>query len=296
MKIVKDSAEHHFLTVLEKLKAEPAGWIGMHFAFSDKLEHADVISAPAHIPGKLHKLRREAENFVEELARQAAPFEQSGALIYAFADGDIIMLAGPKNETERDALNTLFKAMAEKAGPRLSLQANLAKEIYAYQKLADRKFLAARRIEAYEEMADLNRTQSIGLRRARRAEGMVLLVEDDRFTAAFAANILNKDYEFIQAKTGEDAVIAYIEHAPDVVLLDIHLPGLSGIETLMCLRKADAEAAVYMLSVDTVKANIVASSQLGALGFLKKPFSKERVLAAVAKSPHLKGSKAPRGR
>ena len=296
MKIVKDSAEHHFLTFLDKLKGEPAGWIGMHFAFSQKLDHADVIATPAHIPGKLHKVRRESESFVEELAKQAAPFEKSGALIYAFADNDVIMLVGPRNETERDALNVLFSAMAEKAGPRLSLQANLAKEIYSYQKMADRKFLAARRIEAYEEMADLNRIQSIGLRRTRRAEGMVLLVEDDRFTAAFAANILNKDYDFVQAKTGEDAVIAYIEHAPDIVLLDIHLPGLSGIETLMCLRKVDPESAVYMLSVDTVKTNIVASSQFGALGFLKKPFSKDRLLAAVAKSPHLKGSKAGRGR
>lgn len=294
MKIIKDSAEHHFLTVLDKLKAEAAGWTGMHFAFSTKLEHADVIAAPAHIPGKLHKLRRESESFVEDLSRAAAPFEKAGALIYAFADGDVIFLAAPKDETERETLHKLFTAMAEKAGPRLSAQSNLAKDIYNYQKLADRKFLSARRMQMYGEMSDLNRIQSIGLRRDRRAEGMVLLVEDDRFTAAFAANLLNKDYEFIQAKTGEDAVIAYIEHAPDVVLLDIHLPGLSGMETLACLRKIDGESAVFMLSVDTVKGNIVASAQMGALGFLKKPFAKDRLLAAVASSPHLKGGKGRR--
>lgn len=291
MKIVQDSAEHHFLTFLDKLRAEAAGWTGMRFAFSERLEHADIISMPAHIPGKLHKLKRESEAFVTELAARAAPFERAGAIIYRFADSDVILLAAPASDSERETLNAIFADMAAKAGPRLSQQVNLAKDIYTYQKLADSKFLAARRVKAYEEMADANRVQSIGLRRDRRGEGMVLLVEDDRFTAAFAANMLNKDYEFIQAKTGEEAITAYIEHAPDVVLLDIHLPGLSGIETLMCLRKIDPDSAIYMLSVDTVKQNIVASSQFGALGFLKKPFAKDRLLAAVAASPHIKSGR-----
>lgn len=294
MKIIHDSAEHHFLTFLDRLKAEAAGWVGMHFAFSDRLEHADIIATPAHIPGKLHKLRRDAEAFIEELSRRAAPYAATGAQVYHFTDSDVVFLVAPRNETEREDVNTLFTEMAAIAGPRLSLQANLAKEIYAYQKMADHKVLSARRIRVYTEMADAPRTQSIGLRRDRRGEGMVLLVEDDRFTAAFAANMLNKDYEFIQAKTGEDAVIAYIEHAPDVVLLDIHLPGMSGIDTLMCLRKIDPDSAVYMLSVDTVKQNIVASSDYGALGFLKKPVAKDRLLAAVAGSPHIKSGKGGR--
>lgn len=291
MKIIQDSAEHHFLTMLDRLKGESAGWIGMHFALADRLEHADIISLPVHIPGKLHKLQRESEALAQDLGNGAAAFERSSAMVYVFADGDIILLAAPKNETERDGFNTLFTDMAARVGPGLSFQANLAKEIYAYQKIADSKILSARRMKAYGDMADTNRTHSIGLRRERRAEGMVLLVEDDRFTAAFAANILNKDYELIHAKTGEDAVIAYIEHAPDVALLDIHLPGMSGIDTLTCLRKIDPDSAVFMLSVDTVKQNIVASSENGALGFLKKPFAKDRLLAAIASSPHMRGRK-----
>jgi DNA-binding response OmpR family regulator len=124
----------------------------------------------------------------------------------------------------------------------------------------------------------------------------VLLVEDDRFTASFAANILNKDYDLVHSKTGEDAIIAYVEHAPDIVLLDIHLPGLNGHETLRAIKKADGDAAIIMLSVDTVKQNIVGAAQGGAITFLKKPFSKDRLLAAILKSPHIKGSKAARPR
>jgi DNA-binding NarL/FixJ family response regulator len=57
----------------------------------------------------------------------------------------------------------------------------------------------------------------------------------------------------------------------------------------------DPEAHVVMLSVDTVKANIVTATNRGAAGFLKKPFSKERLLAFVEKSPFIKGSKVVNG-
>ena len=296
MKIVQDSAEHHFLTFLEKLKNEPGGWIGHHYALSQTLNHDEIISVPAHIKGKLYNLQKDSDAFVKELAAAAAPFARIGGIVFQFADGDVIFLAGPKNETERDGIQSLFTAMAARAGARLASQNNLAKDIYNYEKLADRKFITARRMTAYAALSESSRTQSIPLRRDRRSEGVVLLVEDDRFTASFAANILNKDYDLVHAKTGEDAIISYIEHAPDMVLLDIHLPGLNGHETLRAIKKADTEAAVIMLSVDTVKTNIVGAAQGGALGFLKKPFSKDRLLAAVLQSPHIKGTKANRGR
>lgn len=292
MKIIQESAEHHFLTLLEKLRQEPGGWIGLHFALSRRLEHADAIALPAHIKSKLHKLRQESQTFAENLAARAAAFDRPGTALYRFADGDVILLAAPRTEAERETLQDIFKTMSTQAGPGLSALAHIAKDIYNYQKLADQKFLAARRIESYEAMADTNRVQSIPLRRDRRKEGMVLLVEDDRFTASFAANILNKDYDIVHAKTGEEGIAAYIEHAPDIVLLDIHLPGLDGHETLQAIRKIDIEAAVIMLSVDTVKTNIVSASAGGALGFLKKPFPRDRLHAAILKSPHIKGSKA----
>jgi CheY-like chemotaxis protein len=293
MKIIQESAEHHFLTALDRLKNDPGGWVGMHFALSRRLDHDDVIDVPGHIKGKLHQHRKVCEEFARDLFAAAAPFANLGTLIYLFTDGDIVLMAGPRNESDREKIVALFKSSAA-ADPRLATLSNLAKDIYNYQKLADQKFLAARRIAAYEAMADQLRTQSIPLRRERRNEGVVLLVEDDRFTASIAANILNKDYDLVHAKTGEEAIIAYIEHAPDIALLDIHLPGLSGHEVMRALKKIDEAVAAIMLSVDTVKTNIVDAAQGGALGFLKKPFARERLQAAVLKSPHMKGSKVRR--
>jgi two-component system chemotaxis response regulator CheY len=62
---------------------------------------------------------------------------------------------------------------------------------------------------------------------------------------------------------------------------------LNGIETLQALRAIDPEAYIVMVSVDTVKANIVKATGLGASGFLRKPFSRDRLIATVEKSPYI---------
>lgn len=286
MKLIQESPEHHFLTLLDKIKRDQSGWVGFHFALSERLQHADLISRPEHIKGKLHKLHKESEELVSELTTKLK--DNNTAMIYQFSDSDIIVLARPAKDSERDALQKIYAPIEEKLGKRLSSQTNLAKDLYGYQKLADARFLKANRVKAYEAMADGNRVQSIPLRRERREDAVILVVEDDRFTASYAANILNKDYDIVIAKTGEEAITSYIEHAPDMVFLDIHLPGLDGLDTLRALRKVDPSAFIFMLSVDTVKQNIVDANKEGASGFLKKPFGKERLLAAVSKSPFVK--------
>lgn len=290
MKVIKDSPEHHFLTMLEKLKQDSSGWVGLHFALSGKINHAAVIDKPEHIKGKLHKLYQQSDALVKELAEAGQKLVE--ATFYIFTDSDIVLLARPQNKAEMDLIQKLLEKAAEKIGAKLCSKSNLAKDIYGYQKLADKRFLAARRVEAYRAMADTNRVQSIPLRKQRHEDAMIMIVEDDRFTASYAANILNKEYDIVVAKTGEEAIDLYVEYAPDLVLLDIHLPGLSGHETLHAIRKIDQGAYVVMLSVDTVKHNIVAATKGGAASFIKKPFSKERLTAVIEKAPCIAEKKA----
>ncbi|MCB9990314.1 MAG: response regulator [Rhodospirillales bacterium] len=286
MKLIQESPEHHFLTLLDKVKRDPAGWLGFRFALSQKLQHEDLISNLDHIKGKLHKLRQDSDALVKIVADKLK--DNQGAMLYQFSDGDVLLLVRASDDAERKAMQAIYGEVEEKIGKKLCTQTNLAKDIYSFQKLADARFLSASRIKSYEAMADGPRVQSIGLRRERREDAVILIVEDDRFTASYAANILNKDYDIVIAKTGEEAITYYIEHAPDMVFLDIHLPGLDGLDTLQALRKADGNAFIFMLSVDTVKQNIVGATKFGAAGFLKKPFGKERLLAAVSKSPYVK--------
>jgi CheY-like chemotaxis protein len=165
----------------------------------------------------------------------------------------------------------------------------LGDDLYNYQKLADAKLLSAKCFEAYKAMGDANRVMSIPIRRSRRDVSKVMIVEDDRFTASYAANILSKDYDLTICRTGEEGIIAYIEHAPDIVFLDIHLPGINGHDTLQAIRAVDPKAFVVMLSVDTAQNSISRATKTGAHSFLKKPFSKDRLLNTVKSSPYVRG-------
>lgn len=289
MQVVQDSAEHHFLTLLEKIKVSATGWVGIHCAFSRRIDHDSLITDLEGLSARLAQTKEDSQAFIAELKDKAKNFND--AVIYQFADSDLLLMARPINEQDHDAFYALFKDLSTRMKAGLIDFISFDREIMGAQKLADRKFLAQKRMAAYAAMADSNRIGSIGVRRARRDHALILIVEDDRFTATYTSNILNKIYDLIHAKTGEEAVMAYVENAPDIVFLDIHLPGLNGLETLHSIRKVDPEAHVVMLSVDTVKANIVTATHRGAAAFLKKPFSKERLLALVDKSPFIKGSK-----
>jgi CheY-like chemotaxis protein len=292
MGTIIESAEHHYLTMLDNIRRNPKGWVALYFSFSKKLDHKTLVEKPAAIKDTIAKSRKEATAFLDELNKGAEGLSEK--YVYMFADHDIVMLAHHKNDKESQLSQKIFSDLAGRLRADFCDYGILENEIYNYQKLADHKLLTCKRYEGYEAMSDTNRLKSISVRRKRRDHPMVMVVEDDRFTASYAANILNKDFDLLLCRSGEEAVAAYAEHAPDIVLLDIHLPGLSGHETLQCIRAMDAEACVWMLSVDTAKSNVEQASTIGADGFLKKPFSKERLLNTVKSSPyvrvHLSGS------
>jgi DNA-binding NarL/FixJ family response regulator len=100
----------------------------------------------------------------------------------------------------------------------------------------------------------------------------VLVVDDHRtFAEALALAVrLERDMEAQVAATGVDAVGIALRERPHVVLLDIEMPGMTGIETIRRLREADPEAKVVVLSAhddDLVKARAV---EAGAIGYVSK--------------------------
>lgn len=287
MKLIKDSAEHHFVTTLEKLKDNPKGWVVLYFALSRMLDHNELVSVLDEIKVKVAKARTTSSHFADELNGKAQNIGKG--FVYLFSDNDVLMLAQPENEQEMTLISSIYKEMGKQAQSDYADRCLLGDDLYNYQKLADAKLLSAKCFEAYEAMGDTNKVASIPVRRSRRDVSKVMIVEDDRFTASYAANILSKEYELSVCRTGEEGIITYIEHAPDIVFLDIHLPGLNGHDTLRAIRAVDPKAFVVMLSVDTAKTSIVESTQSGAHSFLKKPFSKERLLNTVKASPYVRG-------
>ena len=288
MKVIVDGAEHQFLTLLEKMKVNPSGWIACTFPFSQKIKHENLIERRAFIKSDMTKLRADSTAFLEKL--RVLTNDLPAAQLFHFADNDIILLCCPTNEAQQKQVrDTLEKAAAmhEKGFADFGF---LTKELYVYQKLADHKFLTQKRVASYEVLSDDAVVESLALRRKKRDEPIILVVEDDRFTASYIGNFL-KEFDVVIARNGEEAIQKYIEHAPDAVFLDIHLPGLNGHETLQAIKCADPDAFVVMLSVDTAKQSILNASENGAASYLKKPFSRERVLNTLRLSPFIRNSR-----
>jgi two-component system chemotaxis response regulator CheY len=295
MEFISESPEHHFLVIAEKVKAskgaDKGDWLAARINFASDIDHKKVLMKPLMIKPVLEELQEKSEalfsNFKQDMEAQ------DDLIVYHFLDGDIVLLRETKTDDEKRAFTNLYNDMQAAAGKDICEFFDMTKSDYAFHKLVDDKFIETEKIRAYLSLADVNKLRSIPLRRDRREDPVVLMVEDDAFTAEYAENILSKEYTTVIARSGEEALIAYIEHAPDIVFMDIHLPGLNGHQTLNTMLRIDPRAHVVMLSVDAVKDNIVNANKIGAAGFLKKPFSSDRLVHAVRKSPYVTTVVAP---
>lgn len=288
MRIISDGAEHQFLTFMEKLKVNPSGWIACTFPFSRHLNHETLVSRRAFIKSDLTLLRAQAMAAAQTLRENCG--QLPGGQLFVFSDNDIIFLCCPADETQQKTVRDALESEVSKYPKGFCDYGFLTKEIYAFQKIAEHKFLTQKKMKAYEALSDVSVVESLALRRKKREEPIILVVEDDRFTASYISGFL-KEFDLVVARNGEEAIQKYIEYAPDAVFLDIHLPGLNGHETLDAIKCADPEAFVVMLSVDTAKSSIMSASEKGAVSYLKKPFSRERVLNTLRLSPFIRDSR-----
>ncbi len=120
---------------------------------------------------------------------------------------------------------------------------------------------------------------------AARSGARLLVVDDAEGIRTYLANLLElRGYQVDTAEDGRSA-IALIEAgaAPDVVILDVMMPGIDGIETLRRIHEIDPELPVVMLSVVGKASTIVGAMQMGAVDYLNKPFEQAELEAVLAK-------------
>ena len=109
----------------------------------------------------------------------------------------------------------------------------------------------------------------------------VLVVDDEpQILRALATNLKARDYEVLLAESGEDALSIAAEKHPDVVVLDIGLPGIDGIEVVRGLR-GWTNVPIIMLSVREGEVDKVAALDAGADDYVTKPFGMNEVLARL---------------
>ena len=111
----------------------------------------------------------------------------------------------------------------------------------------------------------------------------ILIVDDSELMRVALHKILTTNgYEIVgEAESCEDAMVKFKTLAPDLVILDVIMPGVSGLETLQALIILDSNAKVMMLTVIDKQSMVVEAIHAGAKGFLTKPFHANTLLAEV---------------
>jgi two-component system chemotaxis response regulator CheY len=113
----------------------------------------------------------------------------------------------------------------------------------------------------------------------------ILVVDDAAFMRMMIKDILTKNGYNVagEAENGAKALEKYNELKPDLVLMDITMPEVDGIQALKNIKAADAGAKVIMCSAMGQQAMVIEAIQAGAKDFIVKPFQPDRVLEAVKK-------------
>lgn len=112
--------------------------------------------------------------------------------------------------------------------------------------------------------------------------GKILIVDDSALSRRTLRRILESaGYEVVEADDGMAALEVYFLEKPDLVLLDLVMKGMYGLDVLVKLREMDQEARVVVASADIQSSTRKMVDEEGARGFITKPFTSENVIAAV---------------
>ena len=111
----------------------------------------------------------------------------------------------------------------------------------------------------------------------------ILLVDDAAFMRKMIRDTLEKNgyTDVHEAVDGADAVVKYDELKPDLVVMDITMPNMDGLEALKTIRGKDGSANIVMCSAMGQESMVMDAVRSGAKDFIVKPFKPDRVLKTV---------------
>lgn len=228
------------------------------------------------------------------------------AQVYICHDQDVfILMAGFMQRHFQDFLSKLAGTMGSEKLAGLAEVFEVGVHWPDLEMLCRKKIESLSRIEAVqmeklhleegEEIAaqalaqlDAEHVASIGLRRERGKDIVVMVVDDDQISRTLVGNVIDKSFRYTYAKDGKSAISEFVDCAPDVVFLDIGLPDISGHAVLETLFQIDPQAYVIMLSGRKDKDNMMMALNAGAQGFIGKPFTREKINTHIDQSPHVR--------
>ena len=111
----------------------------------------------------------------------------------------------------------------------------------------------------------------------------IMVVDDAAFMRMMVKNALAQGgyTDVSEAADGNEAVQMYAEQKPQLVLMDITMPNMDGLEALKKIRESDSSAQVVMCSAMGQESMVIEAIKAGAKDFIVKPFKPERILSTV---------------
>ncbi len=120
----------------------------------------------------------------------------------------------------------------------------------------------------------------------------VLIVEDDKASRFFLESLLeSNDYEFRSAANGIEGLNIFEEYQPDIVLTDIQMPIMDGLELLEAIRDTKSDTIVIIVTAFGTENYAIQALHLGANNYLKKPVSSQELLRLLKKYKAILSSK-----
>ncbi len=110
----------------------------------------------------------------------------------------------------------------------------------------------------------------------------ILIIEDDEASREFLSEVISiQGYEFILAGNGIDGIEQFTKHGADLILLDIRLPDISGIEVLKKLRKLSPSVPVIAQTAFAMEKDRDEFLKAGFDGYLSKPIKPDDLISAI---------------
>jgi DNA-binding NtrC family response regulator len=116
----------------------------------------------------------------------------------------------------------------------------------------------------------------------------ILIVDDEPLITEVLSEHFKSDYDVETALNGTDALTAILRQRPDIVLLDINMPRMNGVEVLRDIKQIDQSIAVIMVTANEQIALAAEALKSGAFGYVPKPFDfryLDHMVAAIFDTP-----------
>lgn len=109
----------------------------------------------------------------------------------------------------------------------------------------------------------------------------IMIVDDSNLIRVVISNFVKKagsNYEIVTAQTGEEAIEKYQSEKPDLVFMDIKMPGMDGISAMEKIRASDPNAKVVMCTALKEPEQEERAKKAGCVDYIVKPFNKEEII------------------